>query len=320
MKNESPALLVHIAITCLIGTLVGWISYGVFFKKADTSKRELEENQSIITKQINDLKNQLTQLGINKDNVDKIAKEKEDLLNKVKGNLDVAKTKAGGLKTDYEFAKAKATNLSNDAVNSIANYQNLIADFQMRGGETTITLGFFMECDLGGITVSYNQIYTQIYNTHPLYYKAAFIVFGDHATKHLANLKFTQFNAYWTIAKEACDKLGEFKKSEIVKNARDLWKNAQNLAEETKISLSNAQRELDSAKINIEDIKGKLTNEEGKLNILLASLPKIEHWKESVINVVNYLEIPNLLFSLSLFIVSLIRTFVVFGWFSKCSV
>ena len=320
MKNESPALLVHIAITCLIGTLVAWISFGIFFKKADTSKRELEENQSIITKQINDLKNQLTQLGINKDNVDKIAKEKEDLLNKVKGNLDVAKTKAGGLKTDYEFAKAKATNLSNDAVNSIANYQNLIADFQMRGGETTITLGFFMECDLGGITVSYNQIYTQIYNTHPLYYKAAFIVFGDHATKHLANLKFTQFNAYWTIAKEACDKLGEFKKSEIVKNARDLWKNAQNLAEETKISLSNAQRELDSAKINIEDIKGKLTNEEGKLNILLASLPKIEHWKESVINVVNYLEIPNLLFSLSLFIVSLIRTFVVLGWFSKCSV
>jgi len=319
MKNESPALLVHIAITCLIGTLVAWISYGIFLKKADMSKQELKENRSIIAKQIDDLKKQLKQLGINKNNAVEIAEEKSGYLIKVKEDLELAKTYAADCEKDLKSAEAKATNLYNDVVKSIADYKSLVADYQKNGGVVTIILGPFIKCDLG-VYVEYNQIYSQIYKTHPLSYKLASIIFGDPATELLAQVQFAKLNAYRDFAFQACDKLAEFEKSEIVKNARDLWKYAQNSAEETKVTLSNAQRELGLAKSNIEDIKGSLTNEGGKLNILLASLPKTEHWKESVINVVNYLEIPNLLFSLSLFIVSLIRTFVVLGWFGKCSV
>ena len=320
MKNESPALLVHIAITCLIGTLVAWISFGIFFKKADTSKRELEENQSIIAKQINDLKNQLSQLGINKDNVDKIAKEKEDLLTKVKGDLDLAKTKAADLYTDYKSAEAKANDLLN-------NVNKSIDDLKVNYG-LTINKN-------EGPPVSYDPgpipSFEHLKKNYLISSGNVFIIFlkvGAGSALDLAIAKrYLEATTAWEASKIACDKFNEFEKSEVVKKARVLYEdaeklvsNAQNLAEETKIALSNAQKEVDSANSKIQVIRDNLTNEENELNKLLASLPKIENWKISVLDVLKYLEIPNLLFSLCLFIVSLTRTFVVLGWFGTCSV
>ena len=328
MKNESPALLVHIAITCLIGTLVAWISFGIFFKKADTSKRELEENQSIIAKQINDLKNQLSQLGINKDNVDKIAKEKEDLLTKVIGDLDLAKTKAADLYTDYKSAEAKANDLLN-------NVNKSIDDLKVNYGLTiNKNAGPPISYDPGPkpSLVDFNPtIRNTIPYIDPLIYIKIAIRVADYFNPPPPEKNLVETNikarASWEIAKKACDKFNEFEKSEVVKKARALYEdaeklvsNAQNLAEETKISLLNAQKEVDSAKSKIQIIRDNLTNEENELNKLLASLPKIENWKISVLDVLKYLEIPNLLFSLSLFIVSLTRTFVVLGWFGTCSV
>jgi hypothetical protein len=320
MKNESPALFVHIAITCLIGTLVVWISYGIFFKKADTSKQEFEENQSIIAKQINDLKNQLSQLGINKDNVDKIAKEKEDLLTKAKGDLELAKTKAGGLKTDYELAKTKAKDLLNNVNKSIADLKvNYGLTINKNEGPPVSydpgpspSLNQLKKSDLS-LSVGLSGIFGPV---GPILY-----------LEFLNSKRLVGAQISWEIAKKACDKFNEFEKSEVLKKARTLYEdaeklvsNTQNLAEETKIALSNAQEEVGSAKSKIQVIQDNLTNEENELNKLLARLPKIENWKVSVINVINYLEIPNLLFSLSLFIVSLTRTFIVLGWFGTCSV
>jgi len=323
MKNESPALLVHIAITCLIATLVAWISFGIFFKKADTSKRELEENQSIIAKQINDLKNQLSQLGINKDNVDKIAKEKEDLLTKVKGDLDLAKTKTTDLYTNYKSAEAKANDMKKDFDKSIIDLKDKYGPKITRNEGPPISYAPGPKPSLVDFNPTIRNTFpTPIGPISPL----NLLDFFYPPEKNLVETNI-KARASWEIAKKACDKFNEFEKSEVVKKARALYEdaeklvsNAQNLAEETKISLSNAQRELDSAKNNIEDIKGNLSNEEGKLNIFIASLPKTENWKEFVIDVLKYLEIPNLLFSLSLFIVSLTRTFVVLGWLGTCSV
>ena len=320
MKNESPALLVHIAITCLIGTLVAWISFGIFFKKADTSKRELEENQSIIAKQINDLKNQLSQLGINKDNVDKIAKEKEDLLTKVKGDLDLAKTKAADLYTDYKSAEAKANDLLN-------NVNKSIDDLKEKYGLTiNKNEGPPVSYDPGP-SPSLNQLKKSDLNSGV----GLIGIFGPVGPilylEFLNSKRLAGAQVSWAASKKACDKFNEFEKSEVVKKARALYEdaeklvsNAQNLAEETEIALLNAQKEIGSAKINLEDVKDSLIMKEDKLNIFIASLPKTEHWKEFVLDVLKYLEIPNLLFSLSLFIVSLTRTFVVLGWFGTCSV
>ena len=323
MKNESPALLVHIAITCLITALVAWISNGIFFKKTDTNKRELEENQSIIAKQINDLKNQLNQLGINKGNVDKIAKEKEDLLIKVKGDLELAKTKAADLYTDYKSAEAKANDLLNNVNKSIADLkENYGLTINKNEGPPVSydpgpspSLNQLKKSDVGSIGSLIGVLGVA---GSPL----SIVYLGPLNAKRYLGAK-----ASWEASKIACDKFNEFEKSEVVKKARALYEdaeklvsNAQNLAEETKISLSNAKKEVDSAKNKIQIIRDNLTNEENELNILLASLPKIENWKISVLDVLKYLEIPNLLFSLSLFIVSLTRTFVVLGWFGTCSV
>jgi len=323
MKNESPALLVHIAITCLIGTLVAWISYGIFFKKADTSKQELEGSKSIITNQINDLKNQLNQLGINKDNVDKIAKEKEDLLTKVKGDLELAKTKTADLYTNYKSVEAKANDMKKDFDKSITDLKDKYGPKIIRNEGPPISYDPGPKPSLVDFNPTFrNTIPTPIGPFSPL-------ILADFFYPPEKNLVETNIKARtsWEIAKKACEKYNEFEKSEVLKKARALYEdseklvsNAQNLAAETEIALSNAQKEIGSAKINFKDIKDSLIMEEDKLNILLASLPKTEHWKELVIDVLKYLEIPNLLFSLSLFIVSLTRTFVVLGWFGTCSV
>lgn len=323
MKNESPALFVHIAITCLIGALVALISYGIFFKKVDTSKRELEENKSIVANQIKDLKNQLEQVGINKANVDKIAKEKEEILNKAKGDLDLAKRKAAELYTNYKIAEAKATDMKKDFDKSIADLKDKYGPKIIRNEGPPISYD-------PGPKPSLIDFNPTIRNSIPIPFgPQPLILIADYFYPQEKNLVETNIKARtsWDIAKKACDIFNEFEKSEVLKKARVLYEDAeklvsdtQNFATETHKTLLNAQKEIESATKYMEDTKDKILNEEGKLNTLLASLSKTKNWREFVIDSFKYLEVPNLLFSLSLFIVSLTRTFVVLGWFGKCSV
>lgn len=324
MKNESPALFVHIAITCLIGALVAWISYGIFFKKVDTSKRELEKKKSILANQIKDLKNQLEQVGINKANVDKIAKEKEEILNKAKGDLDLAKRKAAELYTNYKTTEAKANDMKKDFDKSIADLKDKYGPKIIRNEGPPVNYDPGPKPSYVDFNLTIRNIFTlPITTALPL---PTILDFFYPPEKNLVELN-TKARASWEIAKKACDKLNEFEKSDFVKKARVLYEDAeklisdtQNFATETHKTLLNAQKEIESATKNMEDTKDKILNEEGKLNTLLASLSKTKNWREFVIDSFKYLEVPNLLFSLFLFIVSLTRTFVVLGWFGKCSV